>query len=629
MELHDRVKQFESFRTATIEARELSERDIDYDDHHQWTADELNELDNRKQPPVVINRVKVKVNLLTGIQTKTRTVPLALPRTPQHEGGADAITEALRYIADNTNFKTKSSRCFREQVVPGYGGGITEIKNGEIHFTKIPWNRYYYDPHSKELDFADKTYDGIVIWMDAEIAKQKFPKKKADIDMMVSSSFTADETFEDKPTLWLDQHRKRIRVCEHYHLEDGVWRRSFFTNGLDLVDEEDSPYIDEEGRPQNPIEMQTAYIDRELRRYGEARSYIWLQDEINHRRSRLLYSGYTKQIVYEEGAVDDINVAKQELARADGAVKKNRGFELEILPNDAISEVSLLLYRESKAEIDELGANAALAGRSNARSGRQEQVQQQAGIAELSTLYDGHEDFENRVYKQMWNRAKQAWTAEKWIRITDDPDKLEWVGLNQPKTKGDILLEAAEKGDQRAIDMLEQTQGDPALLEQAEVRNNVAEIDVDIVITKSPEIATLRQETAEMMLALAERYGPEEVPFAAALEFTDVPNKKQIKKLLQPDPQQVAEQQELEKVLQSLEIADKESTIEERKAKTQGEIADAEAKQLETAIKREEYPDVVVSRKLEVRGKDLENKQKEVETIKLLTEPDPSVSVNT
>ena len=81
-ELRDFVKQFEDFENATIEARLLSERDKDYDDHHQWTDAEKQTLKNRNQAPVVINRIKTKVNLLTGIQTMRRTAPKAEPRTP-------------------------------------------------------------------------------------------------------------------------------------------------------------------------------------------------------------------------------------------------------------------------------------------------------------------------------------------------------------------------------------------------------------------------------------------------------------------------------------------------------------------------------------------------------------------
>ena len=57
-------RQFEHFQTVTEPARRLSERDWDYDNHHQWTDEDALVLEQRGQAPVVINRIKPKVNLL-------------------------------------------------------------------------------------------------------------------------------------------------------------------------------------------------------------------------------------------------------------------------------------------------------------------------------------------------------------------------------------------------------------------------------------------------------------------------------------------------------------------------------------------------------------------------------------
>jgi hypothetical protein len=635
MDVKDFKDQFEAWKNATIEARAASERDQDYDDHHQWTDAEVQKLTARNQAPVVINRVKTKVNLLTGIQTMRRTMPRALPRTPKHEEAADAATEALRFVIQNTVFEMKSSAVFRDKCVPGYGGVIIEKeeRGGEtwVAITKIPWDRYYFDPFSRELDFSDKNYDGIVLWMDKKDVIETFPDKEKDIDLLMTSE-SGNDTDDDKP-IWIDRKRDRIKVCQHFY-KDGGWKMCYFTENLHLTDPADSPFLDEFGEPQNPIEMETAYIDRELNRYGEARSYIWLQDEINHRRSRLLYAGSVSRTMGEDGAVDDVTVMKQEMAKADGHIKVNPGFseKFQVLPNDAISETQLLLYRESKQEIDELGANAALAGKGNARSGRQDQIQQQAGIAELASLYDGHRDWENRVYRQVWNRIKQYWTAEKWIRVTDDKTDLEWVGLNQPITAGQMLQEAAQAGDPNAQAGLQQmiAMQDPRLNEVVRVENNVAEMDVDIIIADAPNHTTLRQETFETMMALAERYGPENVPFTVALELSDLPNKKEAKALLNPpvDPEAQAKQQQLQELMISLDIQDKQVKIKATEAKATRDMVETEAQMIENEIVKSGFGNLVADRDADTTAKHLDNIQKQVETLKLAQEPNVSASVS-
>lgn len=645
MELEEKVReltgQFESYQNYTLEARLLSERDVNYENHHQWSDDEIEQLERRGQAPVVINRIKNKVNLLTGIQTKSRTVPKALPRTPQHGPAADAVTEALRYIVDNTRFRQKSSSAFRDTVIPGYGGGITEIEEhgGEksVAFNQIRWDRYYYDPHSRELDFSDKTFDGIVIWMDMEDAKEDFPEKKEEIEQLITGNTAGtggDETFDDKPHQWYDSDRKRIRVCQHFWKEKGVWMMAFISQDIFLTEPKPSPYKDEFGKPQNPIEMQTAYIDYDFARYGEVRSYIWLQDEINHRRSRLLYAASVRQTMGEDGAVDDVNEMKQELAKANGHVKYNKGFEFQLLDTKGAQEVDLLLYREGKQELDGIGANQALAGRGSARSGRQEQVQQAGGITELAALYDGHKDWENRVYRQMWNRARQIWTKEKWIRVTDDPQNLEWVGLNIPVTNGELLVQATENPNpqiaEQAHALLQQMKGDPRLLEVGEIRNNIAETDVDIIFSEAPDIPSLRQETVEGLLKLAERYGPDSVPFEAALELSDLPNKDTVKKMLNPElpPEEVQRQQELQEFMFNLEVAEKKATIAEKEAKAENLIQEAEAQEIENEIVKSGFPNLVVDRDSDSEAKQIDNAQKRIETIKLAQEPTDSVNVN-
>ena len=629
-------RQFEAFEIETREARDQSERDQDYDDHHQWTDEERVKLEARGQAPVVINRVKVKVNLLCGLQRKTRTVPRALPRTPQHENAADAVTEALRYISDNTDFPVLSSSVFRNQIVPGYGGAIIECagKGKPITTTEIPWDRYYYDYHSRELDFSDRKFDGIVIWMDKDDAINDWPDKKDEINEIRVRSESGDETFDDKPlnVQWISPDRKRLRVCQHFYREGTDWYMCYFSGDTFLQDPAPSPYKDEDGNPCNPIEMQTAYIDRDLHRYGEARAYIFLQDEINHRRSRLLYGMSVRQTIGEDGAVADIDEMKQELAKADGHVKTNRGFKFEMIDNNATSEVDLLLYRESKAEIDDIGANSALGGTAKTRSGRQDQVQQQAGMTQLASLYDGHKYWEKRVYRQWWNRVKQFWGEEKWIRVTDDPSNLEWVGLNKKITNGDLLLQTAQQGPpelaQAAQAELQQRVGDPWLNETVSTENAVAELDVDIIIASSPDIHTLKQEQAEMLFALAERYGPEEVPFEVALEVLDLPNKDAVKKMLTtakaPDPQQV----EIQKTMLDLEIADKEATVIGKKAKAQKDAVDAEAQHIENQVVTSGFENLVADRNADTRGKEIDNLQKEIETIKLAEEPVSDVSIS-
>ena len=97
------MKDYEAWADATNLSRPLIERDRDYVDHKQWTSNEARTLQDRGQAAVVMNRIKPKVEFMRGLESQSRTDPKAFPRTPKHEDDAEAITDALRFVADNTD----------------------------------------------------------------------------------------------------------------------------------------------------------------------------------------------------------------------------------------------------------------------------------------------------------------------------------------------------------------------------------------------------------------------------------------------------------------------------------------------------------------------------------------------
>jgi hypothetical protein len=588
--LRDRVNEFESFLSATSEARQASERDRDYRDHKQWTPQDAETLRARGQAPVVINKVKTKVNLLCGIQRQRRADPKALPRTPKHEQDADSVTEAIRYVADNTDFALTSSECFDDLVTWGYEAIIVEVdrEDFDIKKNKIDCDRFYFDPFSRRLDFKDARFMGIVLWLDEQDAIDTYGEKASEISGLFDG--TGDSTFEDKPS-WVDRAKRRLRVCQHFYRKGAQWWTCHFTEHLHLIDPKPSEYLDDKGNPDNPIEAQAAYIDRDNNRYGEARQYIWPQDEVNKRRSKFLYLLSVHQTIGDEGVVDPSEV-KQELAKADGHVVLKGGVNkrFEMLDNSKQIAGQVELYQDAKGDIDSIGANAALSGEAEkGLSGRAIQALQQGGIAELGALFDNHSYWERRVYRQAWNRIKQFWNEERWIRVTDNEDNMRWVTLNQQITARMKLEEAAKQGSAQAQQMLQQFANDPRLNEVVEVRNNTTEMDVDIVLTQSVDYATLRQEQFDILAKLAGSYGPEAVPFEAMLRLSDMTNKQEVLELLKPkeeneDPEQQRAKQELNAEVASQKLRQLAAQTDEAEARATKTQADAQAQVMENEL---------------------------------------------
>jgi len=412
----------EDFLTNTEDGRQLSERDRDYKDNKQWTDGEIAKLASRNQAAIVVNRIKPKVEGLKGLLIQRKTDPKAYPRTQKHTQAAEAVTDGLRFVADNVDFDQIKLDVADNVFVEGTGAAIIEVAQVgpeiEITINQIPWDRYYYDNHSRRLDLKDKRFDGIILWMDVDHVQQTFDLTDKEIQTIIDEDINMEndgqETFDDRPR-WIDKKQNRLRVCQHFFIEDTVWKMCFFTSSRFLVDPEPSPYLDEFNVPANPIEAQSANIDRDNARFGEVRYWIDLQDEINHRRSKFLHLNSVRQTAAKKGAIPDIPAFKREMVKPDGHVEYNgeKG-DFEVLKTGDMSDAQFLLYQDGKGELDAVGFNAQLSGeRQGDLSGRAISNLQQAAVNELSSLYAGLAGWEKRVYRQIWMRMKQFWTEEK------------------------------------------------------------------------------------------------------------------------------------------------------------------------------------------------------------------------
>ena len=554
------VKYFEDYIDATQTARALSEQDRDYTDHHQLTKQEKDILRRRGQPPVINNRIRKKVNFLRGLERQGRTDPKAYPRTPEHQNDADAVTDALRFVADNALFDQGRSHWFEDFLVPGTGAmEIIVSKDGKrnIEIPNIPWDRFFYDPHSRRLDFSDAKYKGIVIWTDKEDAIAAFPGAED----VLETSFIGDndDTFSDRPIKWVDSKRNRVRIIQMYYQWQGVWWLAFFTKSGFLVDPSESPWLDEDSQPECGIEAQSAYIDRDGMRYGEPRFMIEQQDGINKRESKMLHLVSQRQTFSNRKSGIDPREAKRELAKPDGHITINGegvyGQDFGVIQTGDMAAGQFTLLQEAKAEMDETSVNASLTGSDQGDSGRAILAKQSGGQIEITPLFDSKRAFEMRVYRQVWNRIRQFWTEERWVRVTDDERNVKFVGLNRVITVGEILQH--EFGS-----IPPEFANDPRLQQPAGIENQVSEMDVDIIVEDSPDVATIQIEQFENLAGLAQAgitFPPE-----VYIQASQLRDKEKLLQMLQggDDPEAQAQAQ------QDAELA-KQLTIERETAEIQ------------------------------------------------------------
>ena len=591
-ELSDMVRQFEESEDATSESREKAERDRDYYDEKQWTATEKAALEKRGQPAVTFNRIKRKVNSLMGLEKQTRKDPKAFPRNPADDDSAKAATDAIRYVCDDSRWDDIRSEAAKDLAIEGTAAvmvGVKRTRDGyDPELVRIAWDRFYHDPHSSAFDFADAEYLGVVVWMDLDRAKAKYPNGEDVLESTLVQAQDSD-TYDDKPrfSLWADYRRKRVRICEHYYQKAGKWFMCHFTKGGFLIDPMESPYMGADGEPECPIKAVSLYVDRDNNRYGEVRTMIGPQDEINKRRSKALHLINSRQIRVSPG-VGDAQAIRKELSRPDGVFVGDAG-EVEILPSGDMAAANLQMLQEAKAEIDLLGPNAALAGKAEGtQSGRAILAQQQGGVTEAATYLDRIRVLSLAVYRSVWARVRQFWNGERWVRVTDTDQNMRFVGLNQPVTALQAFAkqlgvdkeqlpqveQAAQQGDPQAAAMLQQLQAfaqDPRSQMVVGMENAVAELDVDIMVDEGIDTPTIAAEEFDSLLRLAGT-GMVQIPPDVLIEASSLRNKAKLLEMLKQPPgqEQMAAMQ--------LQMADAQAKV----AETQSKTALNEAKTQET-----------------------------------------------
>ena len=572
--------------TSSIYTRELAEKSRAYYDSDQWTGEEKAKLAKQKQAATVINRVKPKMDSLMGMERANRTTAKAQPRTPKHTEGAEAATESVRFVLQDNNYRGKRSEAWENMLIEGTGGLEVIVKPKDDGFKvvirHIMWDRLIWDPHSRRKDFSDARFLGQVVWMDYDEAVQKYPDAKDILEAMQTGS----STYDDQPR-WMDNTRRRVKIVELYHQKaDGDWWYSCFTYGGYCEAPKKSPYVNEEGETEHGYEFASLFVQRDGTRYGAMKQLLDIQDEINKRRSKALHLNSVRQVRSERGAVEDVNKARAELAKPDGWIETTPGMEFEILKTGDMLAGQFNLLSEAKMEIDSIGANSATMGKDKTvQSGVALRQRELTGQTELAPMFDILKNLDIRVYRKVWNRIKQYWKAEMWLRVTDDENNLKFVGLNKPVTQGEMMLKQAQAQGlppEKLQALAAQIAADPAMQLVVSTENEIVSMDVDIIMDEAPDTVTQEIEDFQAMAEMVKSGFP--LPPEAVILSSPLSNKDRILKMMKESPQvppQVQEQMEgMQKQMETMQ-AEGQKLAQENQALKQDQQAEAAKLSLE------------------------------------------------
>lgn len=562
--LYECYQSWEAAKQAEIHEAYMASR---YYHGKQWTDAEIRELKKRRQPITTKNRIKRKVDFLVGIEQRLRRDPKGYPRNPGAEKAAYVSTCCLRTVEDDTKWQSVASECANDGMTRGIGAvwqGAKIVKGKpEIRKHQVPSDRFFYDPCSEKWDFSDARYLGEWQWLDMDEATDLLPFAADLIETLAKTGHEGSLSLlpqefakSNKWLTWIDARRRLIKIISIWYKCHGKWMFDYLVGPISLCPEGFdclSPYIGEDddlnGDPSTwvrdqPYQAWSPYIDESGNRYGVIRDMMPLQDGINKRSSKMLHMLTVRQTKGEKGAVDDVQKMKDEMARPDGHVEYNKGFEFDAIDQSVQTQGQYELLQEDKMEIENLGPNPGLIGRGvEKQSGRAILAQQNSGMTELSPVFERMKQWKLKVYHKDWRLIQQFWTGERYVRVTEDPRAVEHLQINR-------------------------IQEDP-MTGQVMVENAIMDMDIDVILDEGPDTITMREEIIE---AIGDR---PDVPLDLIIELSSLPNKEYLLKRLQESRAPPPELVEMQKRMAALEEMAKAAEID-------GKVADSDSKRAAT-----------------------------------------------
>jgi hypothetical protein len=189
--------------------------DFKFSQGSQWSADDVQTLDDAGVKALTINKLKPIIKLITGIERQSRSDFKAFPEGGEDELTSDIVSRLLKNVSKNSKVEVKESEVFKNGVTGGmcfiepYMDYSYDLINGDLKFKKISPIDVYLDPDFQEYDLSDAKY---VIKVTKDLTRDDlenlFPNDKSKIDKLSSGSIESIYTSQIESHRQLEDYPK-------------------------------------------------------------------------------------------------------------------------------------------------------------------------------------------------------------------------------------------------------------------------------------------------------------------------------------------------------------------------------------------------------------------------------------
>lgn len=610
--------------------RREADRCADMYDGNQLSAEVVEKLKERGQPPLVTNIIKPTIDTVLGMEAKARTDWRV---RPEDDGECeDDLAEALSVKLKHAEAESRADRAISDAYAAQLKAGLGWVEvSREFDPFKSPYRvRYvhrreiFWDWRAEQPDLSDARFMIRRRWLELDHAIALMPQYASLFRQTVSGWSGFDPLMDQDTNLvqsweierdtlisasdWRDSVRQRICMYEIWYRK---WVRGYvmkFPNGTVMEADFDNPRHQEAivsgfaqvtqatfqkvrlawyTGPHFLYDVPSPYKhnlfpyvpffgyreDLTSVPYGLVRSMISPQDEVNARKSKMLWLLNSRRVITDSDAVKDHARAADEVARPDAYVildanrKPNSKFMVE--PGGELAVQQFQIMQEAKQEIAEAsGIHKSMQGQqSGAKSGIAINSLIEQGVNTLAEINDNYA-FSRRLVGEMLFELVQQ-------NLMQGPSK---VTIGEGKQKKVIPL------NMPAID---------PETGQKTIINNVAKVKAKVVLDDVPSTPTYKMQQLQMLTEITKSLPPQLQAMVAdfVIEATDIPKRHEVADRIRAgvgitDPQQ--QEQAAQAQQQAQDMAQKTFVLDaaERAARIRKLNAEAEKVSAETVNAR-------------------------------------------
>lgn len=597
--------------------RSSMDEDADYYDGNQLDTAILKAMKDRGQMPSIINLIGPTIDVCLGMEAKTRTDwKVRAEAGEANTDVADALSLKLHEAEVQTRADRACSDAYAHLIKVGLGwvyvGSNPDPFDTPYKVEAIHRREMFWDWRGRRADTLDWRYQVRKRRLDIDIAIAAFPEIAELLNLaagsqnrmvwdwprkgqMLSREWALERGMNQEEFEWFNTIRKTVLVYEVWyrqliagytmrmpngkvvewdkanpmHLEAALRgliqpqpatfhkvRVAFWVGGR-LVRDEPSPY----SHRYFPYVPFFGYKeDKANVPYGLIRRARSPQDEVNARKTKMLWQLASVRVTADEDAVVDHDKARAQVARPTSYVVLNKDrransvFKVEDGAPLAASQMQL--YQDDKETINQvMGVYQAMLGSaSEAKSGVGINSLVEQGTTTLAELNDNNQFARRLVGELLLSLVIEDLATQRNVPVTLDEDMEERVVMLNEET-------------------IDPASGLPML------RNDVSKVNVKCVLDDIPSTPTFRAQQQRDLAELTKSLQPEiqAMIIDFVLEGSDHPKRKEMAERVreglglagngQDDPEKAALKQQIEQLQQQLQQLQTQPQIRESDAK--------------------------------------------------------------